>query len=276
MSGYIFLTVFIGIWVVGIAIGFSQKLSTTISIGGGFIIACIGLIVFSFISGGVKPHEFDYKYEKNENQYGVEFYHFRGKNPPIVDVLNAGKKLKDINQINKLLEIIKQPTIEPALFSSYKTAGKYLFVWDDYNGNELTIKLRENNYNDRKSQKYICIKEILISPDRRQMLINQAENSKNKEYISKDEYGTDWPFLVDEGILECRSWKKVVFTTFNGKTYAVNGSAMGTKEYIDIHEIWKKDYESENAKYFLKINRPDMVGYINIGPIINRGLELCQ
>jgi len=79
--------------------------------------------------------------------------------------------------------------------------------------------------------------------------------------ISKTEFGENWAFAVDEGILECRN-KEVVFIA-DGKTYAVNGTAKQSKRYIPIEEIWADD---PNIKGIKK----------NIGFTIEKGLELCN
>jgi hypothetical protein len=92
-----------------------------------------------------------------------------------------------------------------------------------------------------------------------------STRSPSEVKITKQEFGTKWPLTVDEGVLACKGRGgvgEVVFTT-NGKTYAVNGIAKGTKKYIPIDEIWA--------------NNPSVSGLKkDIGPIIERGLKLCQ
>jgi hypothetical protein len=90
--------------------------------------------------------------------------------------------------------------------------------------------------------------------------------SASEAKITKQEFGDKWPFTVDEGILACKgtsSFGEVTFTA-NGKTYAVNGAARGTKKYIPADEIWA--------------DNPSPLGgpKKDIGPIIERGLKLCR
>jgi hypothetical protein len=89
--------------------------------------------------------------------------------------------------------------------------------------------------------------------------------SPSEVRITKQEFGTKWPFTVDEGTLACKgksSFGEVIFTA-NGKTYAINGTAKGTKKYLSIDEIWADNPSVSGVKK-------------DIGPIIERGLKLCQ
>src|SRR4051794_28123067 len=88
--------------------------------------------------------------------------------------------------------------------------------------------------------------------------------------ITRAEYGDAWPFTVDSGVLAVRPVNNgpltaVTFTS-GGTTYAVNGAAMGTKQYSDIATIWAADTKVPNELGLKK----------NIGPIIDRGLKLAQ
>ena len=95
------------------------------------------------------------------------------------------------------------------------------------------------------------------------------------EVISADEYGKEWPFTVTSGLLRCVDPGAVTFAA-NGKAYGVNGLAVSDPRNEDLREIWKDDTESEVAQYWLKKGRPDLISKISIGPIISRGLKLCQ
>lgn len=86
-----------------------------------------------------------------------------------------------------------------------------------------------------------------------------AEESGIKK-ISKIDFGENWPFSVEKGILKCEQPGIVTFKV-NNIEYAVNGLA-DTKGYTDIRPIW---LDSPN------LYQPK----INIAPIINAGLELC-
>lgn len=95
------------------------------------------------------------------------------------------------------------------------------------------------------------------------------ESSDGK--VTKQEFGKDWAFSVDEGVLSCNGKNGIggVIFAANGKTYAVNGVAKSTKEYLPIEDIWLDDPQWANI--------PEMKGVkIDIGPFIKKGLELCK
>ena len=89
--------------------------------------------------------------------------------------------------------------------------------------------------------------------------------SPSEVKITKQEFGAKWPLTVDEGILACKGRGGVGEVIFmaNGKTYAVNGTAKSAKKYIPIDEIWADNPSVSGLKK-------------DIGPIIERGLKLCQ
>ncbi len=69
---------------------------------------------------------------------------------------------------------------------------------------------------------------------------------------------------VESGTLACEAGA-VTFES-DGVTYAVNGLAIGRAEengWTDIDAIWVDDPSIEGLK-------------INIGPLLDRGLELCE
>jgi hypothetical protein len=89
-----------------------------------------------------------------------------------------------------------------------------------------------------------------------------------KKNISESTFKGKWPFSVSEGVLECRklnlaTGRKLPMVLFhaNGKIYGVNGTASTRFEPID--KIW--------------LDNPDIPGTkINIGPMIQEGLKLCN
>ena len=94
-----------------------------------------------------------------------------------------------------------------------------------------------------------------------------AQTVKSRK-VSKTEFGKKWPLTVAEGIIKCIDGIYVVFTAKNGKTYAVNGTAlskntMKQRGWFDIMDIWKSDPELPGAK-------------IDISSLLNSGLELCK
>lgn len=79
----------------------------------------------------------------------------------------------------------------------------------------------------------------------------------------------EWPLTVKSGVLQCEEEivssfvvQRVTFTTPDGTVYAVNGHALDAG-YPDIKPIWKKDPGSYGLR-------------VNIGPLIDRGLRLCE
>lgn len=80
--------------------------------------------------------------------------------------------------------------------------------------------------------------------------------------VSRSEYGSEWPLTVDEGVLGCKGAGEVYFTA-EGQTYAVNGTAQGASDGADIDAIWADDPNASGLK-------------INIGPLIDEGLPLCE
>jgi hypothetical protein len=79
-------------------------------------------------------------------------------------------------------------------------------------------------------------------------------------HISRSDMGKKWPLKVDSGELACdgsNGFGAVTFTAPDGTVYAVNGSASAR----DIGPIWA--------------NHPS-IGKKNIGPLIERGLALCD
>ena len=87
----------------------------------------------------------------------------------------------------------------------------------------------------------------------------------NRVLIPREDFGEDWPFTVEEGVLKGDGSGGVGEITFtaDGVTYAVNGTAKGTHKYTEIDAIWADNPSMPGAK-------------INIGPIIDLGLELMR
>jgi len=97
------------------------------------------------------------------------------------------------------------------------------------------------------------------------VLISFSNNNKISSYkemeINKTQFGEDWPFSVNKGILSCEGQGIVTFIA-NKKIYAVNGLADAAR-YKNIDEIWLNGKDSYQPK-------------IGLGPIINEGLKLCD
>ena len=94
----------------------------------------------------------------------------------------------------------------------------------------------------------------------------EAPLSPSEVKITKQEFGDKWPFTVDEGVLACKGSGGIGEVTFRveGRTYAVNGNAKATNNYLPLMEIWADAPSIPGAKKG------------NVMPIIERGLQLCQ
>lgn len=79
-------------------------------------------------------------------------------------------------------------------------------------------------------------------------------------YISEATFSDPWPFTTTEGVVGCEGAGSVTFTS-DGTTYAINGTARDQTDYPDFDPIWK------DAEGGLKVN---------IGPVIDMGLEMCD
>lgn len=85
--------------------------------------------------------------------------------------------------------------------------------------------------------------------------------------ITKAEYGVEWPFTVDSGLLYCDAPGSNVVMLSNGKVYALNGRAMGSAA--------QRGYLNARDTITLK----DANGYFTVGDsakIISRGLAMCK
>lgn len=87
-----------------------------------------------------------------------------------------------------------------------------------------------------------------------------GSGSDNSITVTRADFGDEWPLTVEEGELACEA-DAVTFTT-GGTTYGVNGLAIG-RGHPEIDPIWADDPEG-------------LVPKINIGPLLQRGLELCE
>jgi len=87
--------------------------------------------------------------------------------------------------------------------------------------------------------------------------------------ISSQEYGDKWPYTIPDGLLECQTRivagyvKNDVTIRYNGRIYAINGSARGNHNFAPLAQIWKDNPAHPGSKI------PDP-------GIIKRGLQLCD
>jgi len=109
---------------------------------------------------------------------------------------------------------------------------------------------------------------------------NQQELVKSEKIISKVDYGNDWPFTVEKGVLKCSS-NQVLFLV-NGKQYAINGTAQSLAKslgYSALEEIWAYDSAMRQqllSRGFSKDDVEEMTTRVGIGRIIQDGLSLCD
>lgn len=82
--------------------------------------------------------------------------------------------------------------------------------------------------------------------------------------------GSDWPLTVDYVVLHCKNitaggmnLQVVTLDAPDGSTYAVNGTAKDHTDYPSAEAIWADDPKVDGLK-------------INIGPVIDSGLALCN
>ncbi len=78
--------------------------------------------------------------------------------------------------------------------------------------------------------------------------------------VSTD-FGDEWPLKVPYGVVTCEDGA-VIFRAPDGTRYAVNGTAQTRTTLPDFDSIWKANSDVKGLK-------------MDIGPVIDRGLELC-
>ena len=84
--------------------------------------------------------------------------------------------------------------------------------------------------------------------------------------IKRSDLGKDWPLTVDSGWINCESYGIATFTTQDGSVYALNGLAQG-QGFPSIDPIWAANpYAGDFGE------QP----YINIGPLMDRALSICE
>lgn len=84
---------------------------------------------------------------------------------------------------------------------------------------------------------------------------------QNEILITKEAYGDEWPFTVEQGILSCENVSEVVLTV-DGVSFAINGTAKSTKKYQPVEKIWADNPAIPGTKK-------------SVGDIIKSGLALC-
>jgi len=109
-------------------------------------------------------------------------------------------------------------------------------------------------------------------------------NATAGQLIKSTDYGEKWPFTVKEGVLDCPDGQTVIFIS-GDKKYAANGAAK-SRGYAAIESIWRDDpsmlkmqkeiAKSENKTLQQIQKEMGPMPKVNIGPIINAGIKLCN
>jgi len=215
---------------------------------------------------------YDFTCRKSVNQYGVRFYNFKRLKGPPITLLPDRAGIADISQLNEILDSVGEPRIEPGTSCSSAGRRDSPFVWENYLNGKLVLDTAECKYASHDKKTYPCIKRLYITPSKKEMMRNQARNSSSRVFVSREEYGDQWPFTVDFGIIACRRGNAVVFRTVGNKVYALNGIAIADKRYGDVREIWgvnekMKELLGGKARYTPRID---------LSPMIRLGLSLCE
>lgn len=86
----------------------------------------------------------------------------------------------------------------------------------------------------------------------------------HQERVTRAEYGDEWPFTVDEGVIEAVPDSPALVFHAGGKTYGLNGAARGKRgQYADIGEVWAPLPGGSNLRK-------------DITPILKRGMALQE
>ena len=113
-----------------------------------------------------------------------------------------------------------------------------------------------------------------------------ACGTSDSKTIRQSDYGDKWPLTVPEATLLCKGGLGV-YIYANERYYPVNGSAQAQwiidryirKPVYDLEDIWAYDEKTNEdfRRFFGGVLPEDFVPLrINIGPLIDDGLELCK
>jgi len=85
--------------------------------------------------------------------------------------------------------------------------------------------------------------------------------------ISAEEFGAAWPFVPEEMHLQCLPGKAVVVTDpETGRMYGLNGPANGKARQLGLdplEQVWAESSSIPGSR-------------VNVGPVIEAGLKLCN
>lgn len=147
----------------------------------------------------------------------------------------------------------------------FEKSGRDSFTNKLADGSKITAWIKKCH---KKTNPYYCVEKITYSPNPKEMAIAKASKYPQKYlFVSEEQYGNEWPYVFEFGLLECKRYRDVVIIA-NHKVYAVNGKAMGakmptgTKTYEDAWSVRKSIYGTGRM--------PAPSG------LIQKGLELCR
>jgi hypothetical protein len=112
--------------------------------------------------------------------------------------------------------------------------------------------------------------------------VSACGGGPTQKLVTQAEYGTDWPFIVPEVLLECRGgpgFPMVVVSltdrsrewvdASHGSSFAVNGNAMTDDSLADLELIWRYKPGTVAVGDWLKVR-------VSVSQLLNRGLGLCE
>ncbi len=100
------------------------------------------------------------------------------------------------------------------------------------------------------------------------LILAEATVALGGEQVDSAAYGGDWPFPFETAEVTCDPPGSAVVLKADGKTYALNGKALGQmakRGYLDSRDLMPRDGDG----FFTK-------GISTVSDLIQRGLQLCN
>lgn len=92
--------------------------------------------------------------------------------------------------------------------------------------------------------------------------------------ISESDYGAAWPLTVSGGTVSCQEGINIIFTTYDGVIYGLNGPAIN--KYQPIDPIWRTDERMKAELIEAGVSPNTFFPKIPITPISKKGQALCN
>ncbi|MCB9034021.1 MAG: hypothetical protein H6553_09300 [Chitinophagales bacterium] len=159
---------------------------------------------------------------------------------------NDYKKLMDYNLYSEVYNKISSYII--VVFERFISAlsRQFIFKCLGDEGYQLTIYtffdfglLYQNNYGKKDYRNYTTRYKETPRRVHKRTIFDEINRKFNSSYrskkIFKSDYADNWPFYVEEVIIECRQ-KYWCIITINGFDYALNGSAKGRYKLENPHD----------------------------------------